>query len=125
MGADCIEIPVGRVEVRSKSTNQLFVSLMPECVGPYIEETMYADDKPYITTNCVTILFKKRQVGGNLTNLDDWSPITDLIKRGDAVFRLITPTTFENIDLEANQMLYNKFIEMFEFRGSIVKKEVV
>lgn len=86
MGANFIEIPIGRVEVRSKSTNQLFASLIPECVGPYVEETMYAD--------------------------------------GDAVFRLITPTTFENIDLEANQMLYNKFIEMFEFRGSIVKKEV-
>lgn len=124
MGANCIEIPVGCVEVRSKSTNQLFASLMPECVGPYVEETMYADNEPYITTNCVAILFKKRQVGGNLMNLDDWSPITDLIKRGDAVFRLITPTTFENIDLEANQMLYNKFIEIFEFRGSIVKKEV-
>lgn len=123
MGANFIEIPIGRVEVRSKSTNQLFASLMPECVGPYVEETMYADNEPYITTNCVAILFKKRLVGGNLMNLDDWSPITDLIKRGDAVFRLITPTTFENIDLEANQMLYNKFIEMFEFRGSIVKKE--
>lgn len=125
MGANAIEIPIGRIEVRSKSTDQLFASLTPECIGPYIEETTYADNKPYITTNCVAILFRTRQDGAHLRNLDDWRPITDLIKRGDAVFRLITPTTFENIDLEANQMLYNKFIEMFEFRGSIVKKEVV
>lgn len=57
-------------------------------------------------------------------SLADWHPINELIKKGDVVFRLITPTTFEDIDLDANQMLYNKFIDIFEFRGSIVKKEV-
>ena len=62
MGANFIEIPVARVDVITKSTGQRLVSLTPDYIGPYIEESL---------------------------------------------------------------LLYNKFIEMFEFRGSIVKKEVV
>lgn len=123
MGANCIEIPVARVDVITKSTGQRLVSLTPDYIGPYIEESLYADNTPYVTTNVVTILFKKRQDLGHLMNLADWHPINELIKRGDAVFRLITSTTFEDIDLDAKQMLYNKFIDMFEFRGTITKEE--
>ena len=124
MGANCIEIPVAQVDVIIKSTGERLVTLTPEYVGPYIEESMYADNAPYVTTNAVTILFKKQQDIGHLMNLADWHPINELIKKGDVIFRLITPTVFEDIDLGANQMLYNKFLEMFEFRGAIMKKEV-
>lgn len=124
MGANFIEIPVKRVDVITKSTGQRLVSLKPDYIGPYIEESLYADNTPYVTTNVVTILFRKQQDLGHLMSLADWHPINELIKKGDVVFRLITPTAFEDIDLDANQMLYNKFIDIFEFRGSIVKKEV-
>lgn len=123
MGANCIEIPVARVDVITKSTGQRLVSLTPDYIGPYTEESLYADNKPYVTTNVVTILFKKRQDLGYPMNLADWHPINELIKRGDAVFRLITSTSFEDIDLDAKQLLYNKFIDMFEFRGTITKEE--
>lgn len=36
---------------------------------------------------------------------------------------LITPPSFDDIDLTPNEMLFNKYIDMFEFRGAVKEKE--
>ncbi len=124
MGADCIEIPVERVEVRFKDSDRLLARLTPEIIGPYTEATAYADNEPYISFSMFSILFRKQQRSGRFMTLHDWSPIMKAIKKGSVLVTLITPPTLNDIVLTPLNMMYNPDIDMFEFRGSIVKKEV-
>lgn len=59
----------------------------------------------------------------NTVNFSDWSVVTEAIKKDNAIFRLITPPSFDDIDLTPNEMLFNKYIDMFEFRGAVKEKE--
>lgn len=124
MGADCIEIPVERVEVRFKDSDRLLARLTPEIIGPYTEATAYADNEPYISFSMFSILFRKQQRSGRFMTLHDWSPIMETIKKSSVLVTLITPPTLNDIVLTPLNMMYNPDIDMFEFRGSIVKKEV-
>lgn len=124
MGANAIEIPVERVEVRFKDSDRLLARLTPEIIGPYTEATAYADNEPYISFSMFSILFRKQQRSGRFMILHDWSPIMEAIKKGSVLVTLITPPTLNDIVLTPLNMMYNPDIDMFEFRGSIVKKEV-
>lgn len=124
MGANAIEIPVKRVEVRFKDSDRLLARLTPEIIGPYTEATAYADNEPYISFSMFSILFRKQQRSGRFMTLHDWAPITEAIRKGKVTLCLVTPPTFSDISLEPLNMMYNPNIDMFEFRGSIVKKEV-
>lgn len=92
-------------------------------IGPYTTDTLYADNTPYLSTNTVAILFKRVQDHSFLVNFSDWSVVTEAIKKDNAIFRLITPPSFDDIDLTPNEMLFNKYIDMFEFRGAVKEKE--
>lgn len=124
MGSNFIEIPVERVEVRFKDSDRLLARLTPEIIGPYTEATAYADNEPYISFSMFSILFRKQQRSGRFMTLHDWSPIMEAIKKGSVLVTLITPPTLNDIVLTPLNMMYNPDIDMFEFRGSIVKKEV-
>lgn len=122
MGANFIEIPIERVEVHFKSSGRI-INLKPEFIGPYTTDTLYADNTPYLSTNTVAILFKRVQDHSFLVNFSDWSVVTEAIKKDNVIFRLITPPSFDNIDLTPNEMLFNKYIDIFEFRGAVKEKE--
>lgn len=124
MGANAIEIPVERVDVCYKSSGRVIARLIPELIGPYTEATAYADNEPYLSFSMFDILFRKQQPSGRFMTLHDWSPIMEAIRKGEVTLCLVTPPTFSDIVLEPLNMRYNPDIEMFEFRGSIVKKEV-
>lgn len=122
MGANFIEVPIERVEVHFKSSGRI-INLKPEFIMPYTTDTLYADNTPYLLTNTVAILFKRVQDHSFLVNFSDWSVVTEAIKKDNAIFRLITPPSFDDIDLTPNEMLFNKYIDMFEFRGAVKEKE--
>lgn len=98
-------------------------SIVADKLGPYTTDTLYADNAPYLSTNTVAILFKRVQDHSFLVNFSDWSVVTEAIKKDNAIFRLITPPSFDDIDLTPNEMLFNKYIDMFEFRGAVKEKE--
>lgn len=123
MGANCIEIPVARVDVCIRSSGRVMARLTPEIIGPYTEATTYADNKPYLSFSMFSILFRKQQRGGRFMTLHDWSPIMEAVKKGTVTFTLVTPPTISDIVLEPLHMTYNPNIDMFEFGGAI-KKEV-
>jgi hypothetical protein len=122
MGCNFIEIPVERVEVHFKSSGRI-INLEPEFIGPCSQGTVYADNKPYTIVNMVTILFKRVQDHSFLVNFSDWSIITEAIKKGDVIFRLILPDCFDDINLIPNAITFSKYIDMFEFNGTIKKEK--
>ena len=124
MGSSAIEIPVERVDVCIRSSGRVIARLAPEIIGPYTEATTYADNEPYLSFSMFSILFKKQQRSGRFMTLDDWSPITEAIKKGTVTFTLVTPPSLSDIVLEPLNILYNPNIEMFEFRGAIRKGSV-
>lgn len=121
MGANFVEIPVARVEARIPGRISP-INLKPEYLYPVIPEAFYADNKPYITTSTLSILFRIRQESGILLNVNDWKPINNAMKKGDLVLTLITPPDFEDITLQATEMAYNSYTELVEIKA-IVKKE--
>ena len=123
MRASAIEIPVERVDVCFRSSDRVMARLTPEIIGPYTEETTYADNEPYLSFSMFSILFKKQQRGGRFMTLNDWSPITEAVKKGTVTFTLVTPPSLSDIVLEPLSIQYNPNIEMFEFRGAIKKEE--
>lgn len=124
MGANFIEIPVERVDMRFESSGRLLARLTPEIIGPYQEATAYADSEPYLSFSMLSILFRKQQPSGQFMNLHDWSLITEAIKKGGITVTLVTPPVFCDVVLIPLSINYNPDIEMFEFRGSVVKPEV-
>lgn len=124
MGAKFIEIPINHAELRIKGTDRLVARLEPELIGPYTEATIYADTEAYMAFTTFSILFRKQQTNfGYPMNLSDWSPIMDTIRKQHTILYLITPSGFDNIKLTANSIQYNPNIDMFEFRGTVIKEE--
>ena len=122
MGSNSVEIPVERVEARILPDG-LIVNLKPEYIYPVFESTRYADNKPYISTNHLSILFRKRQESGVLVNLSDWSTLQKAMQKNNLMLVLITPPTFDDIWLKVNSMEYNQFTELIEIKGVIEKAE--
>lgn len=122
MGANFIEIPIARVEAHFKSSGKI-INLEPEFIGPYTTDTVYSDNEAYLPISTISILFNRIQDRSFLVNFSDWDIIGEAVKKHNLTLRLITPDLFDNIDLDANYMAFNKYIGMFEIRGTVKKEE--
>lgn len=121
MGANSVEIPVERVEARILPNGPI-VNLKPEYIYPVFESTRYADNKPYISTNHLSILFRKWQESGVLVNSSDWGTLQKAMRKNNLMLVLITPPSFDDIWLKVNGMEYNQFTKLVEVKG-IIEKE--
>lgn len=122
MGANSVEIPVERVEARILPDGPI-VNLKPEYIYPVFESTAYADNRPYISTSHLGILFRKRQESGVLVNLSDWGTLQKAMQKNNLMLVLITPSSFDDIWLKVNSIEYNQFTELVEVKGVIEKGE--